>query len=152
MAPRRLAGGLAVLAALLAVACQEELPPIPTACREGTEPVAQALRDAPGAVTLADGTPISACVRNARDDAELQEVGLLLTTVAEDLEERAASDPRAALELGYLVGAARRGAEGDASVQSELVYRLERSAVLDGSGGDVQAAVQRGLQAGEARG
>ncbi|HEV2061962.1 MAG TPA: hypothetical protein VGR12_03840, partial [Solirubrobacteraceae bacterium] len=56
--------------------------------------VSRALAAAPGGVTLADGTRLSDCVRNAESDAELQSVGVVLTSVAEDLERDAPDDPR----------------------------------------------------------
>jgi hypothetical protein len=126
--------------------------PVSTACMDGAAPVAEALRAAPGEVRLADGTPLSACVDHATTDAELQNVGASLTNAAEDLELRAPTDERAALELGYLVGAARRGAGASSALQAELVRRLERSASLDGAAPASRRAVQRGLEAGEARG
>ena len=152
MTARPLAAVLAIAAALAASACQEEQPRVPVACREGEAPVKRALEAAPGEARLPDGTRLSACVRNARDDAELQEIGLLMTSVAEDLEVRAARDPKAALQLGYLIGAARRGAPGDSGPGEELVYRLERSALLDGAPPEIQRAVREGMAAGRARG
>ena len=126
--------------------------PVSTACVEGPGAVTSALRAAPGAVTLADGTPLSACVEAATSDAELQNVGVALTQAAEELEARAPADPRAALELGYLIGAARRGAGSAAALQAELVHRLERSGALDGPTPEARRELKRGLAAGEARG
>ena len=122
------------------------------ACPEGPAEVMSALRAAPGAVTLADGTLLSACVKGATSDAELQEVGVALTQAAEELEARAGADPRAALELGYLIGAARRGAGSAAAIQAELVHRLERSGALDAPTPEAKRELKRGLAAGEARG
>jgi hypothetical protein len=143
----------ALLLLLVAAAgCSSEEPPaLPLACTEGEEAVAAALQAAPREVALPDGTKLSACVRNARSESELQSVGLVLTGVAEDLEAGAASAPRSALQLGYLIGAARRGAPSESSLQAELVYRLERSAALDLSA-ESQRALEEGLRAGEARG
>lgn len=146
---------VALLAATLALgACSTEgEPPVPPACLEGPATVERALADAPGAVTL-DGTPLSACVAQARTESELQNVGAILTRVAEDLERRAEDgDERAALELGYLVAAARRGAGDNVGVQEELARRLERSTAFPADPPpDVAAALERGLRAGAARG
>jgi hypothetical protein len=137
---------------VLAAGCSEEGAAPPSAeCSAGADQVAKALEAAPGEVRLADGTRISECVRAADSDAEQQTLGLVLTEVAEDLELAAPEDPAAALRLGYLVGAARRGAPGDSSLQFELVVRLERSAGLDLPPQGARA-LQEGLKAGEERG
>ena len=141
-----------MVAVAAAAGCsQSDGPSLPVACTEGADAVARALARAPGEVRLADGTAISDCVRGARSDAELQNLGAVLTQVAEDLEARAPEAPPAALQLGYLVGAARRGAPSDSAVQAELVIRLERSAAIDLPAG-AKRALAVGLRAGEARG
>jgi hypothetical protein len=85
--------------------------------------VLEALAQAPGAVALTDGTLLSECVARASDDAELQMIGYALTPVADRLAAR--TDERAATQLGFLVGAVRRGAADGNGVQAELVRRLE---------------------------
>ena len=140
----------ALLAAALALgACsQEERARLPPACLEGAESVERALAAAPGAVTL-DGTRLSQCVRLAQSDSDLQNVGAILSRVAEGLERRADEDRRAALELGYLVGAARRGAGDNVGLGEELARRLERStAVTEDAPAAVSAALDEGLRAG----
>ena len=127
-------------------------PSLPAGCTAGRDAVARALERAPGDVRLVDGTPLSDCVRHAESEAELQNVGLVLTGVAEDLEAAARRAPRAALKLGYLVGAARRGAPSESSLQAELVYRLERSAAIDGLPPAAERALAEGMRAGERRG
>jgi hypothetical protein len=141
------------LAAGLAAGCGEEKPPpVAASCTGEAAVVVQALRTAPGSVALPDGATISECVRRSRTDAALQNVGVTLAGAAEDLEARALNgDEQAALQLGYLVGAARVGARTNSGVSAELVHRLERSAGFDG-GSTVDAALQRGLVAGERRG
>ena len=141
-----------VLAALALTGCSRSDGPAPSPeCTVGPREVAGALRAAPGDVRLGDGTAISDCVRRARSDADLQTIGLVLTRVAEDLEDRARSTPRAALELGYLIGAARRGAPSDSALQAELVHRLERSAAIRMSPA-AERALAEGIRAGEQRG
>ena len=143
-----------LLIALVALAgcADSEDPPLPAACTEGAGHVERALGRAPGEVRLADGTLLSECVRRATSDSELQNLGLVLTEVAEDLEAGARRVPVDALRLGYLVGAARRGAPGDSRVQTELVRRLERSAAVDGLPPAAERALGEGMRAGEARG
>jgi hypothetical protein len=155
MAP--MARRLAVLVAcpvLLMAACGAEEPPLHRSCTESRQAIERALRRAPRAVTLAGGARLSDCVSRARTDADLQEAGIVLTGAADDLAARAQhGDARAALALGYLVGAARRGAARTAGIQAELQRRVERAAAfLDEGGPAVAAAVRRGMRAGEATG
>jgi hypothetical protein len=143
--------GLPILLTLL-VGCSEQGGPPPSPeCMAGREEVAEALAAAPGDVRLVDGTRLSECVRNAESDAELQNLGVVLTGVAEDLEADAPEDPRAALRLGYLVGAARRGAPSDSALQFELVRRLEASVARELPPASARSLAQ-GLAAGERRG
>ena len=144
----------AVVALVVPAACgAEDVPPVATSCTEEPATITAALRAAPGAVRLSDGATISACVKNSRNAAELQNVGVTFSRAAEDLEALALDgDAEAALQLGYLVGAARRGSETTSAYSSELVRRLERSASVDEGGPEVAAALQRGLAAGERQG
>jgi hypothetical protein len=121
---------------------------LPAACTEGPGPVVKALRSAPGAVAI-DGTPISRCFnRNARGE-DVQIVGTNLVTAAQELGDRArAGETAAALQLGYLVGAAQRGLKRS-GVASEMVRRVEAEAT--GLGG-ARPAYERGLQAGSTQG
>jgi hypothetical protein len=142
----RLALALAV-AALSAAGCGDDRKQLSVLCTEGQPPIERALRRAPGPVALADGTPLSQCVANARDIGELQSFGFIVTRLADRLAERAAGGGAAALQLGYLIGAARRGAEHSEGVPNELVHRLEVTArrVPDRA----QPTLERGLNAGE---
>jgi hypothetical protein len=77
----------------------------------------------------------------------------VLTRAADHLAARARRDRAAAVALGYLVGAARRGAATTSGVHAELVRRLEqRAAFLEGSETPLRAALHRGLGAGQASG
>ena len=124
---------------------------MPAACTQGAAPILRALEAAPGAVRLAGGTRLSDCVKDATTDAELQSLGLMLTPLADRLAVAADRSDAAALQLGYLVGAARRGG-GRVGLQAELVRRLEQAAGLDGVAAAHRFAYRRGLRAGEARG
>jgi len=130
----------------LALAACGSDPPLPAACSSEPAAVRSALRSAPAAVRL-DGTSLSSCVHNASDANELQAVGSTLVGTAGRLSESARAHPggRAELSLGYLVGAARRGAGKQGGERSELVRRLEQEAqVLRGR----RAAYRRGVEAG----
>ena len=141
-----------VVLALLAVgptACgaQEEVT-VPVTCRAGPEAVQRALDDAPGPVSV-DGTPLSECLATARDQADLQTVGAAFVEVAAELSPQARSDPdgAATLQLGYLTGAARRGAVP--GLHDELLRRLEQELV----GVDTSSeAFERGERAGRTTG
>jgi hypothetical protein len=140
---RRCLAPLAVAALLVAAGCGEEDTALAPACTDGADAVVAALERAPQPVRLADGTRLSECVDRARTDIELQSLGTVLTAAAERL-----ADERRAVALGYLVGAARRGARHNSGVSIELVRRLENAGTRLGD----DPALQRGLNAGEAGG
>lgn len=141
-------------AAVAAAGCGPGETPLAPGCTEGVDAIVAALATAPAAVTLSDGTKLSRCVADGQDDAELQSVGVVFHRAAERLRERALSDPAAAVQLGYLVGATRRGAEMTNGVMAELVRRVELVAgrLSDDAPPPIDAAIQRGLRAGEATG
>ncbi len=139
-----------LLAAALLAGCGEE-EELPIACTDRAA-VVRALEAAPRLVTLEGEVSLAECVRRASSDAELQELGVALTGVAEGLEVAARRDEQAALRLGYLIGAARRGAISTAGgVQLELARRLERSGAQV-AGRAREDALVRGLDAGAADG
>ena len=135
--------------AALAVAagCREEDPVLSPACREGPDPVLTALRAAPATVRLNGDTPLSACLTNAEDGGQLADVGTGYVTAAQRLADRAEADPGggAAVQLGYLVGAVRRGSRPDQGLAYELVRRVEGEAAR---ADHRSAAFRRGLRAG----
>ena len=147
---------LAVLALCLALgACGEEPRQVAAACTRGAGAIERALQRAPGAVVLPGGVPVSACVADADTDAELQNTGAVLTAAAEHLAARAeAGDATAALRLGFLAGAVRRGAAHSAGIGAQLQRRIEMAGadVAGGADGAAQRALQRGLAAGTERG
>src|ERR671933_2375271 len=127
------------------------------ACIASAPAIERALGRAPAPVTLDSGTRLSDCVSHAQSDAELQNTGLVLTRVADDLSARAQrGDAQAALGLGYLVGAARRGAAHTNGVHAELQHRMESAArpLSEEAAGSptITRALARGLRAGEATG
>lgn len=129
---------------------------MPRACidtdREGYE---RALAGAPGAVVLPDETLISTCVQHVRSDADLQNLGAVVHTVAEELATRArdGGDARAALRLGFLAAAVSRGAARSNGVSSELERRIENAGTgVRERSPAVARALDEGLAAGTAHG
>jgi len=126
----RLATVAVFLAALVASGCSDGAAGVPAACRQGSEAVREALREAPGPVTL-DGTPLSECIDDTSGEGELRDVGTAYLEVAARLAPAAVRDPdgAAAVQLGYLVGAFTRSKTGAQGVSYELGRRL-RSELL----------------------
>lgn len=149
LAARALSGAVTLVAALgLLAGCRNDPQPPPTACFE-REQVGAALRSAGDARTLADGTALSRCVELSTSDEFLQDLGLVLTRVADELAERALTGDAAAAErLGYLVGATARGAAHSQGIQLELARRIESSARRV-EGERARRALVGGLRAGE---
>ena len=123
--------------------------PLADSCT-GPERIVTALRTAPGPVVLEDDSPLSRCVANGTDEAELQIVGITFSRAAERLRETAETDPEAALRLGYLVGATQKGAARTNGVMAELVRRIEVAAgrTSDDASPAAQRALQKGIAAG----
>jgi hypothetical protein len=145
---------LVLSAVALMAACGGSGARLDDACVQSAGAIERALARAPAPVTLPTGARLSECVANARSDSELQDAGLVLTRAADHLSAAAKrGDATAALRLGYLVGAARRGAARTAGIHAELQRRIERTAAfLDAGGPRVAAALARGRRAGEASG
>jgi hypothetical protein len=117
--------------------------PLSAACTDVAQ-VEKALAAAPDPVVLADGSRLSDCIERASSPSDLQNLGAALTAVAEDLE----GDPARAGQLGYLIGAVRRGSARPPGTGAELAHRLERS----GAGAADSATLLRGVRAGERSG
>lgn len=144
---------LVVVAAGGLAGCGPKAAPLADGCTDRAA-VAKALRGAPQDVALPDGSSLASCIADGTDDGDLQNVGLTYSGVEEQLVPAAATDPTAALQLGYLVGATRKGAERTQGVMAELQNRLEQRAgrALDGAPEAEQRQLDRGVAAGEARG
>ena len=141
---------LVAAVALLAVAgCGSTNDSTPAACLEGPSFYLHGGRD---------GVPISECLPPNQQAGDLAAVGLAMLTATTKLNARARAQPGGAANarLGYLVGAAERGAEGSEGIHDELVRRLTAAARY--SPGDrllpatFLAAYERGFAAGRARG
>src|SRR3954454_11482340 len=104
---------LACLLAALAPGCGNQDDSTPAACLQGQEIYLAALADAPGAVKLAGDTPISECLAENQQGGDLATVGEAMVETATELngEGRDVPASAAALQLGYLIGAAQRGAD-----------------------------------------
>lgn len=139
--------GVACMLALLALpGCGGRTPPAEACIQAQAADVLQALKDAPRHVALADGTPISQCVRRTIDDGRLQALGGALTAAADTLVEHMRTSDAAAFQLGFLIGATNRGAAQAAGLQGDLANRIEGSAPPDG--GPRRALLMRGRAAG----
>src|SRR5262245_26047358 len=112
----------------LATGCgSEKEDTAPTACIATPSAYLQALEAAPGAVRLEGEVPISECLVPRQGGGNLASVGGPMVVAATRLNNEARSDPggSAALQLGYLLGAASKGAD---SIHTDLMRRLNASA------------------------
>jgi hypothetical protein len=137
----------AAACALALAACGTDSGSPAAACERGAAALRAALARAPGPVTLG-GRPISDCFTKDSDADDITRLGSAWVTVAAGLSRPARLRPEgpAALRLGYLVGAARRGARNSPGLHMDLVRRLEQEiGPLQGG----SSAVREGLRAGE---
>jgi hypothetical protein len=102
----------------------------PVACLEGEQSYLGALEDAPGEVELEKDVPISDCLAENQTGGDLANVGAAMLSAATKLNAEARAEPggEANVELGYLLGAARRGADRTEGIHDELVRRLTAAA------------------------
>jgi hypothetical protein len=99
----------------------------PAACLTDSAAYIQALRTAPADVRLGGSTPISECLTSGQEGGELSQIGQEVVTAATVLNDQARKDPagQSTVQLGYLVGALERGAEG---IHADLVRRVNSAA------------------------
>jgi hypothetical protein len=130
----------------------------PVACREGAGVYLAALRPAPGTVELKGETPISECLAENQSGGDLATVGTTLVAVTTRLNADARAEPGGAanVQLGYLLGAAQRGADQTDGIHAELIRRLSVAARYSPDGRPLPPAFLRayreGFDAGEASG
>jgi hypothetical protein len=119
-----------LFATLAASGCGGQDDTTPVACLEGSRSYLQALRDAPGEVTLDGETPISGCLAENQKAGDLAAVGTAMLATATKLNAEARAEPGgdANLQLGYLLGAAQRGAESTEGIHTDLIRRLSAAA------------------------
>jgi hypothetical protein len=139
-----------VLAVLAIGGCGTRTPPAHACMEAQPDDVLRALSHAPDGVTLADGTPLSQCVRRTIDDSRLQALGATLSAAADQLAQQMRTSDAAAFQLGFLIGATARGAAQAAGLQEELANRVAGAAGLDG--GPRRATLLHGRAAGRRNG
>lgn len=155
---RALAIAAAAAVGLVGAGCGEPSDSTPVACLEGTGAYVKALADAPGAVRLSGETPIGDCLAENQKAGDLATVGTALVAAATRLNAEARGEPGgdANLQLGYLLGAAERGAEDTNGIHADLIRRLTAAARYSPDNRPLPPAFLRayreGFDAGEARG
>jgi hypothetical protein len=159
MRPMRLAlAAVAAVLCALGVGCGAPGDDTPVACLEGADAYLRGLRSAPGEVRLSGVTPISDCLARNQTGGDLAAVGTAMVTTATELnaEARAAPGDGANVQLGYLLGAAERGAERTEGIHADLLRRLTAAARYSPGGRRLPPAFHRayrdGLDAGRAGG
>jgi hypothetical protein len=146
------------LALLAGAGCGSTDEETPVACRDGAGAYIGALADAPGEVKLSGEVPISDCLVENQQGGELASVGTAMVLAATRLNAEARKDPQGAagLQLGYLLGAAQRGAEDTSGIHAELIRRLSFAARYSPENRPLPPAFLRayrqGFDAGRARG
>lgn len=152
----RVAASLLVSAAL--AGCGGERDATPVACLSGAHAYLSALAAAPGEVRLRGETPISDCFVENQSGGDLAGVGEAMVEAATKLDAEARAQPGggASVQLGYLLGAARRGADTTEGIHADLIRRLTVAARYSPGGKPLPpaflAAYRRGFDAGRARG
>lgn len=143
---------LTLIAAVLALpgCARDEREALPSACTGGAAGFRDALQAAPGQVRVG-GVPISGCFVREAAAGDVVLVGQAVLDAAAPLADRARTRPGSpeAAQLGYLVGAVRRGAADTQGIHDELVRRLDQE--LGGVETEA-AAFRRGLAAGRRSG
>lgn len=117
---------LVVCLAAALVGCGDSDDSTPVACLEGPIAYEKALAGAPGEVLLAGETPISECFARNQTGGDLTRVGEATIAAATELNAGARQEPGgvANFQLGYLLGAATRGAEESEGIHADLLRRL----------------------------
>lgn len=140
----------AAIASLIAVAgCGGPNDSTPTACLEGPSFYLGKGRD---------GVLISDCLAENQTGGDLANVGTAMLAAATELNAEARAEPGGAanVQLGYLLGAARRGADGTAGIHAELIRRLSAAARYSPGNQPLPAtflkAYREGFDAGRVRG
>ncbi len=150
-------GGLCALAVLFS-GCGGASDETPVACLSGPGAYVGALGDAPEEVRLSAEVPISDCLAENQQGGDLATVGGAMLEAATTLNAEAREDSggSANLQLGYLLGAAERGAERSNGIHADLVRRLAVAARFSPGGEPLPPAFLRtyreGFDAGRARG
>ncbi|MGN6201969.1 MAG: hypothetical protein ACTHNY_06140 [Solirubrobacterales bacterium] len=123
---RFVAAALLVALVLAGIGCGSQDDSTPVACLEGAGAYEAALREAPDEVLLGGETLISECLAENQKAGDLARVGEAMLETATSLSAQARQEDGggAAVQLGYLIGAAERGAETSQGIHADLVRRL----------------------------
>jgi hypothetical protein len=149
---------IALLALGLLAGCGSTDSSTPVACLEGEGAYLKALAGVPGEVKLGGETLISECLAENQKGGDLATVGTALVGVATKLNAEARAEPGGAanLQLGYLLGAAERGASHTDGIHAELIRRLSSAARYSPDNrpppGAFLRAYREGFDAGQASG
>lgn len=151
---RLVAAALLAALVLTGIGCGSQSDSTPVACLEGAAAYEKALRDAPSEVLLGGETPISECLAENQKAGDLARVGeaMLETATALSAQAREEDGGDAAVQLGYLIGAAERGAETSEGIHADLVRRLTVAARYAPGGQPLSPAFLRSYEAGYAAG
>jgi hypothetical protein len=122
----RFAASLLTVLFVLLAGCGSSDDSTPVACLEGAAAFERALKAAPDEVLLEDETLISECLTRNQSGGDLSRVGEAMIETATKLNAEAREKPggRAALQLGYLLGAVERGSEESEGIHTDLLRRL----------------------------
>jgi hypothetical protein len=141
---------IVLAAALLAGGCGSPDDATPAACLAGPGTYLDALGSVPGEVRLSGGVAISDCLAPNQAGGDLATVGAAMLSAATRLNAAARADPGGAanLQLGYLLGAAQRGAERTEGIHAELIRRLSAAARYSPDNRPLPAAFRRAYRDG----
>lgn len=149
---------LLVSLALLAAGCGGDDGETPAACIDGQRAYLAALERAPAEVLLGGEVPISECLAENQKPGDVAAVGVAMIGAATTLNAEAREAPGGAanLRLGYLIGAAQRGAERTEGIHADLIRRLAVAARYSPGKEDLSAEFleiyREGFDAGHAHG
>jgi hypothetical protein len=149
---------LTCLAALAGAGCGSQDDSTPVACLEGSSAYLNALRSAPGEAKVGGDTPISECLAHNQQAGDLAAVGEAMVETATKLDAEARAEPGGAanLQLGYLLGAAQKGADKTEGIHTDLVRRLSVAARFapgrEPLSEEFLATYRQGFDAGHAHG
>jgi hypothetical protein len=155
---RRAVAPAAAALCVLVIGCGAQDDHTPVACLEGVSTYLRALQSEPAEVRLGGETPISDCLAPNQSGGDLAGVGAAMVAAAIRLNAAARAHPGggANVQLGYLLGAAARGAGETEGIHADLIRRLTAAARYSPGGEPLPPAFlrayRRGYAAGAARG